>query len=210
MNIHHWFGRHHHHDHHAAHERHDCIGRGGRFAGFGEGGGGFFGRGGRDDGRGGRHGGGMGRMFGPGDLKLLILTLIAVQPRHGYELIRAIEDMFGGNYSPSPGTIYPTLTLLEDQGYARIETTEGSKKLYAITPEGEVFLEANREAAEGVSARLDVTAKAMAGEAPPNAIREVLHTLRHALKLHRGPWTAEKIVRVKLSIENVIAEISKG
>ena len=76
---------------------------------------------------GGRHRGGgrLGRVFGHGDLKLVLLALIAEQPRHGYQLIRTIEEMFGGAYSPSPGTVYPTLTLLEEMGYARVEAQEG-------------------------------------------------------------------------------------
>ena len=76
--------------------------------------------GGWDGLRGGRRGGG-GRMFGHGDLKLLLLALIEQQPRHGYELIRMIEEMFHGQYTPSPGAIYPTLAMLEDMGYASVE-----------------------------------------------------------------------------------------
>ena len=93
---------------------------------------------------GGRRGGG--RMFGHGDLKLLLLALIEQEPRHGYELIRTIEDMFHGQYSPSPGTVYPTLTLLEEMGYVVAQSEEGGRKRYAITDEGRAFLDVTRAA----------------------------------------------------------------
>ena len=77
------------------------------------------------------------RFFGQGDVRLIILKLIGEKPSHGYEIIKAIEDRLGGAYSPSPGIVYPALTLLEEQGLIRVETTDGPRKLYAITPEGE-------------------------------------------------------------------------
>src|SRR5215470_19747201 len=76
--------------------------------------------------RGGR--GGLGRFFAHGDLRLVILSLIAEKPRHGYEIIKAIEDQVGGAYSPSPGVIYPTLTLLEELGYVTVQASDGAKK----------------------------------------------------------------------------------
>src|SRR6201997_5641839 len=109
--------------------------------------GGMFGRGaGRLGGHrhGGGHGGRFGRFFDHGDLRYVLLGLIAERPRHGYELIKAIEEKFGGMYSPSPGVIYPTLTLLEELGYIRAEPGGGTKKLYSITDEGTNFLAANQ------------------------------------------------------------------
>ncbi len=67
--------------------------------------------------------------------------MIAEQPCHGYELIKAIEETFGGRYSPSPGVIYPTLAWLDDMGYAAIEAEDGGRKRYSITAEGEAFLD---------------------------------------------------------------------
>ena len=90
---------------------------------------------------GGRHGGGggdmmrAGRMLAQGDLRLIALALIAEQPRHGYEIIKVLEDKTEGWYSPSPGIVYPTLTYLEEAGYVTAQT-EGAKKLYTITEEG--------------------------------------------------------------------------
>ena len=91
------------------------------------------------------------RFFGQGDVRLIILKLISEKPSHGYEIIKAIEERLGGAYSPSPGIVYPALTLLEEQGLIRVETTDGPRKLYAITPEGETELERNRAMAGLVS-----------------------------------------------------------
>ena len=81
----------------------------------------------------------MGRRFGRGDLKYVILDLLKDQPRHGYDVIRALEERFHGFYSPSPGSVYPTLQLLEDQGYVTSSEQEG-KRVYTITAEGQRFL----------------------------------------------------------------------
>jgi DNA-binding PadR family transcriptional regulator len=80
------------------------------------------------------------RLFEQGDLKYVILRLLEEKPRHGYEIIKDLESRFGGAYAPSPGTVYPTLTMLEDIGYARIVPEEGGKKIYEITDEGRKYL----------------------------------------------------------------------
>jgi DNA-binding PadR family transcriptional regulator len=100
--------------------------------------------------RGGRRGG---RLFDYGELRLLLLAMIAERPRHGYELIKAIEERFGGSYSPSPGVIYPTLSWLDDMAYASIEVEEVGRKRYCITAEGEAFLIANRRAVDELRSR---------------------------------------------------------
>ena len=108
-------------------------------------------------GGGGRHGGGnmmrAGRMLAQGDLRLIALALIAEQPRHGYEIIKVLEDKTAGWYSPSPGIVYPTLTYLEEAGYVTAEV-EGAKKRYAITDEGRAHLEENRDFVDAVLERL--------------------------------------------------------
>ena len=125
--------------------------RGGR--GFGHG----FGHG---FGGGGRRGGGRGergerrRMFDGGELRLVLLKLIAGEPRHGYDLIRQIEELTGGSYAPSPGVIYPTLTMLDDMGLIEAQQSDGAKKLFAITDAGRAELEANSEIVEAAIARL--------------------------------------------------------
>jgi DNA-binding PadR family transcriptional regulator len=116
-------------------------------------------------GRGGGEGRGdwfrVGRMLAHGDLKLLALALIEEQPRHGYELIKLIEEKTSGCYSPSPGVVYPTLTFLEEAGYVTAES-EGAKKRYSITAEGRAYLEENRDIADLVLARLSGIGKKMA------------------------------------------------
>jgi DNA-binding PadR family transcriptional regulator len=87
----------------------------------------------------------MGRLLGQGDLRFVILSLLAEKPRHGYELIKALEDLSSGAYSPSPGTIYPTLTYLDEAGYAT-STPDQNKKLYTITKEGSQIVNENKEA----------------------------------------------------------------
>jgi len=94
-----------------------------------------------------------GRMLAQGDLRLIALAFIAEAPRHGYEIIKLVEEKTGDWYSPSPGTVYPTLTYLEEAGYVTA-AAEGSKKLYTITDEGRAFLAANRPLADIVLARL--------------------------------------------------------
>jgi len=80
------------------------------------------------------------RLFEQGDLKYVILRLLEEKPRHGYEIIKDLENRFGGSYAPSPGTVYPTLTMLEDLGYARVVPEESGKKIYEITDEGRKYL----------------------------------------------------------------------
>jgi len=119
---------------------------------------------GRFGGRFGRHGmgsdGGMnpddmraGRMLAHGDLRLIALALIAEQPRHGYEIIKLLEEKTSDWYSPSPGIVYPTLTYLEEAGYVTA-SVDGAKKLYTITEEGRDYLKTNRDLVDAVLARL--------------------------------------------------------
>src|SRR3974390_1318403 len=93
------------------------------------------------------------RMLAQGDLRLLALALIAEAPRHGYEIIKLVEEKTADWYSPSPGIVYPTLTYLEEAGYVT-GSAEGSKKLYTITDEGKAYLEANRDIIKVVLDRL--------------------------------------------------------
>lgn len=137
-----------------------CAGRGGHRH-FGGGGGrhGFFG----GPFGGGFRGGGMrtARMLASGDLQLLILLLLSEKPRHGYEIIKAIEEHSSGVYTPSPGMVYPALTYLEETGYAQT-TAEGTKKLYSITPDGSAHLAKNRAVADDVWNRLALFGRKLA------------------------------------------------
>ena len=93
-------------------------------------------------------------MFDGGELRLVLLRLIADAPRHGYDLIREIEAMTGGAYAPSPGVIYPTLTLLGDMGLIEAAESDGAKKLFAITDAGQAELAANTDLVDKLIARL--------------------------------------------------------
>src|SRR5580765_788039 len=116
---------------------------------------GFFGPGGP---RRHRHG----RWFESGEMRLVILRLIREKPRHGYEIMKALEERMGGHYTPSAGTVYPTLQLLEDQGYVRAVETEG-RRVYHITPEGERFLDENRDVIDDIIDRVRDTLRDVAG-----------------------------------------------
>ena len=126
-------------------------GRGGSWEfGFGDG---AFGGEGRERGGGGRRGP-RGRMFAGGELRLLLLKLIGDESRHGYELIKAIEEYTGGNYAPSPGVVYPTLSLLLDEGMIEERADDSPRKAFAITPKGETELSSRSDEAEALVARL--------------------------------------------------------
>jgi len=154
---------------------------------------GRFGRGG--------FGRGGGRPFDHGELRLVVLALVAERPRHGYEIIKAIEDRFGGSYSPSPGVVYPTLTLLEELGHATVEET-GGKKRYTITPEGEAYLAANRAAADIAMARMQAIGEQHGGGPAPQLIRAI-ENFKLALRLRqrRGPLTAEQLRTIVSAID---------
>ena len=110
---------------------------------------GFFGAEGRPRGR--WRGG---RMFEQGDLRFVILSLLEEKPRHGYEIIKALEERFGGTYAPSPGVVYPTLQLLEDLGYARVVPESEGKKTYEITDAGRAYLAENRHTVDSIFERI--------------------------------------------------------
>jgi DNA-binding PadR family transcriptional regulator len=130
---------HRHHDFFARHGHHSPFGRRGRFGPFGP----FMG------------GPGMrvAKMLASGDLQLIILALLSEKPRHGYEIIKRVEEHSSGTYSPSPGMVYPALTYLEEMGYATSES-DGAKKLYRITEAGTKQLNENRAAVEEILEQL--------------------------------------------------------
>lgn len=121
-----------------------------------------WGRGGRGGGRG--FGGGafrVGKMLADGDLRVVILALLADGPRHGYDIIKALEEKSSGIYSPSPGVVYPTLTYLEEVGYVSA-ASEGNKKVYSITDTGRAHLAENRDLADMVLDGIDKFGRRMA------------------------------------------------
>ena len=139
---------------------------------------------------GGRGPGGRGRrrMFGSGELRLVLLKLIADESRHGYDLIRAIEALTGGDYAPSPGVVYPTLTMLADMGLIEEVAAEGSRKAFAATAEGSAHLDENKDEVEALFERLAEAAPDKEGKRHPpigRAIGNLMTALRHRVS-HDG------------------------
>ena len=120
---------------------------------WGGGPGGPFGPGG-PWGRGRRGGPGRGRQFGRAELRLILLKLIAEQPRHGYDLIKAMEELSGGHYSSSPGVVYPALAMLSDEGLIAEQASEDQRRKFAVTGPGEGALADEAEQVEQAMARL--------------------------------------------------------
>jgi DNA-binding PadR family transcriptional regulator len=166
------------------HEGHRRHGGHGGHEGFGMmrgGGGGGRGFGGRDpDGRGGPRGR---RMFDGGELRLVLLKLIADEPRHGYDLIRRIEDLTGGAYAPSPGVVYPTLTLLDDMELIAATQAEGAKKRFEVTAAGTQHLADNAELVAALFARLEEVGAERA-RTDSASVRRAMGNLREVL-LHK-------------------------
>jgi DNA-binding PadR family transcriptional regulator len=164
---------------HRMHGR-DCGPRG--RGGWGEWG---FGGGGREwGGWGERHGGGRRRMFDGGELKLILLALLEEQPRHGYDLIREIEERTGGAYAPSPGVVYPTLTMLDELGHIDEVKEEGARKRFAITDAGRAHLAERREEVDALLARLaDMGEQSSRGDRAPlkRSIASLFMALRQAM-----------------------------
>jgi DNA-binding PadR family transcriptional regulator len=151
-----------------------------------------------------------GRVFEQGDLRYVILKLIADKPAHGYELIKEIEERLGGAYSPSPGVIYPTLTLLEELGYVAIAPGEGVKKAYAITPEGVEHLEQNKAAVEAIFERIATVAERTGSRRSPQIVRAMENLmLALKLKLERGRLTEQQITAVAQALDAAAQAIEK-
>ena len=163
------------------------------------------------DHQGGGRGRRLGRVLDHGDLRYVLLHLVAEKPRHGYELIKAIEEKFGGMYSPSPGVVYPTLTHLEELGYLRTEAGGGTKKLYSITDEGANFLAANQALVNAISDRMAEASRAYGGGPPPE-LHRAMHNLEMALsiRLGRGPLDAAQLRTITEALDRVAGEIERS
>jgi len=159
----------------------------------------------------GRRGGGLGeRIFDQGDLRFVILRLIAERPRHGYELIKDIEERVGGAYSPSPGIVYPNLTLLEELGYVSVEAATGGKKLYRITAEGEGALAERKPAIDAIFARMDEIQARF--ERPSPHIGRAMGNLAAAIgvRMRSGPVSAEQLDAIVTAIDSAARAVEKA
>ena len=153
-----------------------------------------------------RGGGGRGpKMFDAGAMRYVVLQLIADRPRHGYDVIKELEQRTGGSYTPSPGAIYPMLAMLADMGHVAV-TPDGAKKLHTITPEGSQFLDENRQMVDAVLARL--------GEADDDRasdIRTHMHALKEAVigKAREGGVTEARLQRIRAILRQACDDILK-
>jgi len=133
----------------------------------------------------GEHHGGRRRIFDSGELRLVLLKLISDQPRHGYDLIRAIEDLTGGAYVPSPGVVYPALSMLQDLGHIEGTEAESSRKAFAVTQSGAADLATNAAKVKALFARLaDLAATREQTDSAP--IRRAMDNLRAVLRHRLG------------------------
>lgn len=191
------FGRHHHH-----HQRDGACH--GPHRGHGERWGGRHGWGGP-----GHMGRRAARMFDQGDLRLILLQLISEKPSHGYELIKAIEDKLGGAYSPSPGVIYPTLTYLEDAGFATVSPEAGGKKAYAITPQGQGELEANRATVNALFTRMEEARSRSSGQSPriARAMENLFTALRY--RMGEGPLSETEVAEIASALDAAALAVEK-
>jgi len=148
------------------------------------------------------------RLFEQGDLKYVILRLLEEKPRHGYDIIKELESRFGGSYAPSPGTVYPTLTMLEDLGFARVVPEEGGKKIYEITDEGRKHL---AEHSGTVNDIFDRIARFVAGftDAPMTELNQSFQRLARATYKTATSHLSdkEKIERIRDIIRKAADEI---
>lgn len=174
---------------------------------------------------GGRHGGGFGgsfgggpfgggrgrrRLFGGDELKLVLLKLISDSPRHGYDLIREIESLTGGSYAPSPGVVYPMLTMLADMGLVAEQPGEGSRKLFGITEAGTAHLAENAEDVAQVLARLKHLADhAQRTDAAP--VRRAVENLKAAIRnrLEKEGADNDTMLDVAALIDEAAAKIER-
>lgn len=149
------------------------------------------------------------KMFDQGDLKYVILKLIEEKPRHGYEIIKEIEERAGGTYSPSPGTVYPTLTMLEDLGYARAKPEESGKKIYEITEEGRAYLAENQPLIDDIFSRITDFAENIFGESMSEVHSGMKHVGRAVYLSTNKPRTAEQINKIKEILDRAAHEIEE-
>lgn len=189
------------HDHHHAHghhgHHHHAVGRHGmRRGGWG-----------REEGE---RGSRRRRVFDSGELRLILLKLIADQPRHGYDLIRAIEELSGGVYVPSPGIVYPTLTMLNEMGHIEEASSDGARKAFSITADGSSYLAERKAEVDGLLARL--AELAMARERTDRGpIRRAMQNLRTVLinRFERDDVPSETMHQVAAILDEAAQRIEK-
>ncbi|PZP61009.1 PadR family transcriptional regulator [Pseudoxanthomonas winnipegensis] len=209
-------------DRHASHEGRARRGRDDQDAGqpeadapAGDGGARPAQRGGRErQGRRGERGEGQRspRRLAHGDLRLLLLGLLEAQPRHGYELIQLIGEMFLGQYAPSAGAVYPALAQLQDDGLVT-SSEDGARRLHALTEAGRAFVHAHAQALDDARLRTRHSARMLVKAGLPAPVRGGMSAVKRALLAHHGHWTpesGESIARILQQAAAQIAQVSRG
>jgi DNA-binding PadR family transcriptional regulator len=148
------------------------------------------------------------RLFGAGDLRYVILQQIADKPSHGYEIIKSIQEQLGGMYAPSPGVVYPMLTMLEEMGHATV-VSDGARKLYTITEEGSKSLAENKTAVEAIFAKMDRARSEQGSDRSPQ-IERAVENFRMALRMKKGPLTTEQIHAITDIIDAAAKQIERS
>ena len=188
------------------HGRHEHEGRRGWFFGGWEQAAEARGRHGHGHGWGGRgrweRGFGGGRLFDAGDLKLVILKLLSEEPSYGYQLMKKMEERLAGGYTPSAGVIYPTLTMLEEEGLASVSNSADNKKVYTVTKAGLEFLEQNKQRIDELFARLDEASEGFERGRSPEIMKAFMN-LRAAVvaRVWRRSVTPEQIKKIAEAID---------
>ena len=150
-----------------------------------------------------------GRFMEQKDFRLIVLDLLWQEPRHGYEVIKAVEDLTGGGYAPSPGVIYPTLTYLEETGLVTSEA-QGNKKLYRVTDAGREFMSENESAIEAIHNKFQAARERFGLFMTPEIMR-AMNNLRSAimLRLGKGELSTCSVSAFTAALDNAAREIEK-
>ena len=151
---------------------------------------------------------GADRVFGKGDLKYVFLDLLKDRPRHGYDLIRELEERFAGQYTASPGTVYPILQMLEDMGHVSVSQQDG-RKTYTVTPEGDAFLTERASQIAGIWERAHGSCGGLCGPEARATLMEELQDLGQLFG-RGGRWAridAAKLARIREVLAGTRREI---
>ncbi len=155
--------------------------------------------------------GGRERLFDSGEIKLVILKLLYEQPSYGYQLMKSMEERLAGGYTPSAGVVYPTLTLLEEEGLATSSSSEGNKKVYSLTDEGQRFVEANKERIGEVFERIAAVGERFERRRSPELL-QAFANLRHAVmgRMWRRNITPEQVRKIAEAVNAAAKAIEEG
>ncbi|MEP2822945.1 PadR family transcriptional regulator [Parasphingorhabdus sp.] len=150
------------------------------------------------------------RVFQRGELRLVLLHLISQEPRHGYDLIQQIEELTGGHYAPSPGIVYPTLTLMAEMELIDEQVDDGGKKIYSITDAGTALLTEEEKHIADILARLEGIAQ-MDQASDGASIRRAMGNMKSAIRIRLADEEkgSEKILDVAAIIDEAASKIER-